>query len=73
MPTAEENELEAKADAILRSKVIFDPRVDHLVKKLCEQHGYGAVMDSASRQWIKKDPTGAFYIGGCLLNGKLAK
>lgn len=55
-----------KEDAYQRSLHIFDNRVDGYVRDLCERHGYGAVMDSAMRQWINKDEMGAFYIGGCL-------
>lgn len=29
---------------------------DPMIKDLCERIGYGAVMDSASRQWMDKDP-----------------
>lgn len=37
------------------------------VADLCEQHGYGAVMDAASRLWARKPHgSGAFYIGGCI-------
>lgn len=32
---------------------------------LCERHGYGAVMDSASRLWARKDPKGSFVVGTC--------
>lgn len=58
-------ELDYREDAYQRSIHINDPR-DELIKELCERYGYGAVMDSAMRQWIKKDQMGAFYIGGCL-------
>ena len=37
---------------------------DITVKELCEQIGYGFVMESASRQWLKKDPA-AFLVGPC--------
>lgn len=39
---------------------------DITVKRLCEAVGYGAVMDSAARQWRKKDPIGAFTSGPCV-------
>ena len=39
---------------------------DELVAALCERIGYGAVMDSAARQWRKKDPVGAFLVGPCI-------
>jgi len=32
---------------------------------LCERHGYGAVMDSASRLWARKDKNGSFVVGVC--------
>ncbi len=35
------------------------------VLRLCEQHGFGAVMQSASEQWIKRDPVGALTVGPC--------
>lgn len=38
---------------------------DAFIQELCERIGYGAVMDSASRLWMRKDPMGAFIIGGC--------
>lgn len=40
---------------------------DKFVKDICERFGYGAVMDSASRQWARKTQWwGAFFIGGCI-------
>lgn len=39
---------------------------DAEIKALCERLGYGAVMDSASRQWQKKCPMGAFTVGPCV-------
>lgn len=45
---------------------VVDSRIDDTVYDLCEKNGYGAVMDSAARQWQKKDGYGAFYIGGCI-------
>lgn len=48
-----------------KRQAIRDERVDSIVKSLCEQHGYGAVMDSAARQWREKDPIGAFMVGPC--------
>lgn len=39
---------------------------DPFVLELCERHGFGAVMDSASRQWRNKDPIGAFLTGPCV-------
>ena len=39
---------------------------DPHVRLLCERYGYGAVMDSAARQWREKDPIGAFMVGPCV-------
>ncbi len=39
---------------------------DAEVLALCERVGFGAVMDSAARQWRKRDPIGAFTIGHCV-------
>jgi hypothetical protein len=36
---------------------------DVVVGALCEQVGYGAVMDAAARLWFKKDSHGAFLVG----------
>lgn len=38
---------------------------DRAVRSLCETHGYGAVMDSAARQWFHIDCKGAFVVGPC--------
>jgi hypothetical protein len=41
---------------------------DKIIKGLCETIGYGAVMDSAARQWALRDSygeTGAFTVGPC--------
>lgn len=38
---------------------------DAEVKALCERIGYGAVMDSAARQWFLKDSVGALTVGPC--------
>jgi hypothetical protein len=48
-----------------RAGNVSDP-IDPIIKELCEQHGYGAVMDSAQRQWQLKDPIGCLTIGPCL-------
>lgn len=70
---------DAVRDAHLRAKHITDPRVDQIVKDLCEQYGYGAVMDSAMRQWLQKDERGAIITVGCMgvceavLDGDAAK
>ena len=39
---------------------------DAEVRALCERIGYGAVMDSAARQWRLKDQLGAFTGGPCV-------
>ena len=39
---------------------------DDEVLELCERIGYGAVMDSAARQWRRKDSIGAFVVGPCI-------
>lgn len=39
---------------------------DAAVCALCERHGFGAVMDSAARQWRAKDGVGAFTTGPCV-------
>jgi isochorismate hydrolase len=57
---------DAVRDADTRLKHIKDPRVDDIVRALCEQWGYGAVMDSAMRQWLQKDERGALIIAGCM-------
>ncbi len=57
-------------EAAERALNIHD-NIDATVKILCEGFGYGAVMDSAARQWALKDSMGAFYIGGCLQLEKL--
>eukprot|EP00919_Chromeraceae_sp_WS-2016_P053178 GHVR01126314.1.p1 GENE.GHVR01126314.1~~GHVR01126314.1.p1 ORF type:complete len:109 (-),score=18.73 GHVR01126314.1:300-626(-) len=54
-----------RTDAALRALHISAPE-DVEIEELCERVGYGAVMDAAARLWAKKDPRGAFYIGGCL-------
>ena len=59
------DQTEQREDARRRALGISAPE-DAQVRALCERIGYGAVMDSAARQWAQKDPMGAFYIGGCL-------
>ena len=55
-----------RLDAVSRVHSITAPE-DEAVKHLCERHGYGAVMDSAARQWAKKPHgSGAFFVGGCI-------
>lgn len=55
---------DAKARCRLRTQIMAPE--DPEVLALCERLGFGAVMDSAMRQWIRRDPVGAFYIGGCI-------
>lgn len=38
---------------------------DDIIKQLCERTGYGAVMDSAARQWYLKDPKGCHTTYHC--------
>lgn len=38
---------------------------DREVLKLCLRIGFGAVIDSAARQWQLRDPMGAFVVGPC--------
>lgn len=38
---------------------------DPMIKYLCERIGYGAVMDSASRQWMDKEPKSGVFIQAC--------
>lgn len=60
----------AVEDAELRATHIQQPALDGTVKVLCEQFGYGAVMDSAMRQWLQKDPHGAIIMGPCMGTAK---
>jgi len=63
----ETDKQKAKDEAVTRALNIHDLAIDHMVKSLSEHYGYGAVMDSAARQWALKDSIGAFYIAGeCL-------
>lgn len=47
-----------------RATAISAPE-DGPVMRLCEHVGYGAVIDSAARQWFLKDNVGAFVSGPC--------
>lgn len=53
-----------RSDAVSRADLIA--REDVEVLGLCRKYGFGAVMDSASRQWVRIDNSGAFFIGGCV-------
>ena len=55
----------ARAQHWLRRHI--DAPEDAEVEALCKKHGYGAVMDAASRLWARTPHGGgAFYIGGCI-------
>lgn len=56
-----------RQDAIRRAEVVHAPE-DEAVLTLCRRHGFGAVMDSAARQWARlpEGKLGAFFIGGCI-------
>lgn len=56
-----------RMDAIRRADAIH-AKEDGEVLALCKRHGFGAVMDSAARQWARlpECKTGAFFIGGCI-------
>lgn len=41
---------------------------DSEIRALCERFGYGAVMDSAQRQWFLKDANGCHTTGACALS-----
>ncbi len=56
-----------------RAFVDFDVGNDMLIKEICEQMGYGAVMDSVARQWYLKDDIGAFVAGPCAVFVRKAK
>lgn len=53
--------LVAAVPAWSRSEVQEDPEV----LALCLRYGFGAVMQSASRQWRARDPIGAKSVGEC--------
>ena len=55
---------ERLTEAAIRAQHISAPE-DSIVGELCERIGYGAVMDAASRLWMKKSGGGAFIIAGC--------
>jgi len=39
--------------------------LEERVLALCEEHGYGRVMQVASELWRRKDPSGAIALGDC--------
>lgn len=57
-------QIKMRADAMTRRHM--NAPEDQHVAALCERHGYGAVIDAASRLWARKDCMGAFYVGGCI-------
>jgi len=70
------NELRAAAKEALEVLNLSDPEghraarisapEDAEILVLCERVGYGAVMDSAARQWRRKDPIGAHTTGAAV-------
>ena len=57
------DELIALIDADGKGAKAINAPEDAEVKAICERIGYGAVMDSAARQWFLKDPCGALTVG----------
>lgn len=47
-----------------RRMYIKAPEDDEILL-LCLRYGFGAVIDSAARQWQKRDSWGAFVVGPC--------
>jgi len=41
---------------------------DKAVLAVCADWGFGAVMESAARQWRERDPIGAFTVGGLAID-----
>jgi hypothetical protein len=58
------------SDPDFRREAIRAPE-DPMILELCERIGYGAVMDSAARQWRLKDPVGAHTCGAAVGTLKL--
>ena len=56
--------LREQLEATRRRVQYINAPEDEYIRALCEQLGYGAVMDSAMRSWLKKGGGGAFIIGG---------
>ncbi len=61
----------ALADAVDNAKIQMrggyaDPELERILSDLCERHGYGNVMATASVLWRRKDPVGAFAYGPCI-------
>lgn len=53
-------------------QILKDLPEDSFVLTLCEYFGFGAVMDSAARQWRSRNEGGAFLIGGCVITAQKA-
>ena len=51
---------------------LISPAIAYEVKRLCEAHGYGAVLATAQRQWEDKDSRGCFTLGPCKATVKAA-
>lgn len=45
---------------------IIDPAIRDQIYALCEKHGYGNVICSASALWRERDNWGAFAYGPCI-------
>ncbi len=45
---------------------------DRTIEMLCDDIGYGAVMDAAARLWFRKDPVGALTVGPCAMTVRKA-
>ena len=41
---------------------------DAAIERLCLLYGFGAVMQSAARQWLARDPIGALTVGPCAVS-----
>jgi hypothetical protein len=54
---------------------IANPLIANALRAMCEQHGYGNVIATASRLWRDKDDNGAFTVGHCVgtLKAQLSK
>lgn len=67
--------LKAAADALMDAVDLaniqikggfVDEVIERELRLMCEHHGYGNVIASASSLWRKKDSVGAFTVGHCL-------
>ena len=55
----------------VRANGIKDEPFDSFIKEICEESGYGAVMDSVARQWFLKDNLGSITTGACSCSIKI--